>query len=496
MVVCAMSFTVSPEQAQPPFVLALDVGSTGTRGGLYDATGLPVRGCRLKIPHAFTTGSDGTATIDADQVADELRQITEFVAGTADTRPIAGVALDTFASSLVGVDADGNAVTPCYTYADSRCAAEVDHLRTVLDEDATQQRTGTRQHTGYLPPRFLWLREADADTFGRVRRWMSLGEYAYLKLIGTTAAGTSTAAWTGMLNRLEGDWDAELCALVGVQAEQFSPIAPPSRPLTAALAPLHANLAEAVWFPPIADGFASSLGAGGTDSSSIVAAAATSGAMRVLVDGLVDDLPRGLWCYRVDENRSLLGGALNDVGRAVSWLQATLNLPEPGELDAALRADPSPLTPLVLPWFTGERSTGWVGNARAEFHRVSAGTTPADLYRATIEGVALSYQRMLAQLTRAAGGAQRVLATGSVTGEVPGLMQVLADAIGVEVLPITIKRSTLHGTAMQALEILVPGAEFVPPDHGDVISPVAGREAYYRERVAAFADLYDKVVAR
>lgn len=489
-----MSFSVEPEHARSPFVLALDVGSTGTRGGLYDATGLPVHGCRLKIPHAFTTGSDGTTVIDGDQVADELRQIVEHVAG-ASHHPIAGVALDTFASSLVGVDAAGNAITPCFTYADSRCSAEVDQLRGLLDEDATQQRTGTRQHTGYLPPRFLWLRETDPDTFGRVRRWMSLGEYAYLKLIGTTAAGTSTAAWTGMLNRREGSWDAELCDLVGVDAEQFSPIAHPSQPLTPALAPLHPNLADAVWFAPIADGFSSSIGAGGTDSSSIVAAAATSGAMRVLVDGLVDDLPRGLWCYRVDEHRSLLGGALNDVGRAVSWLQATLRLPEdPEVLDAALRADPSPLTPLVLPWFTGERSTGWVGQARAEFHRVSAGTTPTDLYRATIEGVALSYQRMLAQLTQAAGGAQRVLATGSVTAAVPGLLQVLADATGVDVLPITTRRTTLHGTAMQALEILAPQVPFAPVEHGDVVSPSSGRQAYYRARVAAFADLYDKVV--
>ena len=490
-----MSFNVSPEQARPPFVLALDVGSTGTRGGLFDAVGLPVRGCRLKIPHSFTTNSDGTAVIDADQVTDELRQIVEFVAAAGGV-PIAGVALDTFASSLVGVDADGNAATPCYTYADSRCAAEVDHLRTLLDEDATQQRTGTRQHTGYLPPRFLWLRESDPDTFGRVRRWMSLGEYAYTKLIGTTAAGTSTASWTGMLNRREGTWDAELCALVGVDAEQFSPIAHPSQPLTPEFAALHPTLADAVWFPPIADGFSSSIGAGGTDSTSIVAAAATSGAMRVLVDRPVDDLPRGLWCYRVDEKRSLLGGALNDVGRAVSWLQATLNLPEADELDAALRADPSPLTPLVLPWFTGERSTGWVGNARAEFHRVSAATTPADLYRATIEGVALSYQRMLSQLFEAAGGAQRELATGSVTAEVPGLLQVLADAIEVDVIPITIKRATLHGTAMQALEILVPATEFAAVDQGAVVSPVAGREAHYRDRVRAFSELYDKVVAR
>ena len=64
-----MSFSVEPEQAQSPFVLALDVGSTGTRGGVFDAAGLPVRGCRHKIAHGFTTGSDGTTVIDGDQVA-------------------------------------------------------------------------------------------------------------------------------------------------------------------------------------------------------------------------------------------------------------------------------------------------------------------------------------------------------------------------------------------------------------------------------------------
>lgn len=50
-----MSFSVAAQHARSPFVLGLDVGSTGTRGGLCDASGLPVEGCRLKIPHALTT---------------------------------------------------------------------------------------------------------------------------------------------------------------------------------------------------------------------------------------------------------------------------------------------------------------------------------------------------------------------------------------------------------------------------------------------------------
>jgi|GEM_PF-2325913 len=42
-----------------PLVLAIDVGSTATRGGLYDATGRPA-GQRAKVAHEFTTCVDGS----------------------------------------------------------------------------------------------------------------------------------------------------------------------------------------------------------------------------------------------------------------------------------------------------------------------------------------------------------------------------------------------------------------------------------------------------
>lgn len=489
-------FTTRRADAQNPLVLAIDVGSTGTRAGVYDVRGLPLRNSKTKVQHAFTTLNDGTSTIDPDQVADEIRRCINFCTDAVGA-PIAGVAIDTFASSLVGVDADGRAITPCYTYADSRCAPQVNYLRSILDEDDTQQRTGTRQHTGYLPPRFLWLQQTDPGTFGSVRRWMSLGEYAWLRLIGRTAAGTSTAAWTGMLNRRRGRWDAELCALVGVQLEQLSPIAPPDDPLTprASVGERWPDLADAVWFAPISDGHSQSIGAGSKDSSQVVLSAATSGAMRVLVEGDVDNLPRGLWCNRIDRTRSILGGALNDVGRAVTWLESTLKLPERAVVEATLMGPPLPAVPIVLPWFTGERSTGWVGQARAVFHRVTAATTPLELYRGTIEGVAFSYQRILRDLTQVTGRPREILGTGRVSNSLPGLLQIVADASGAPVTPITIKRSTMHGTALMALETLAPGVERAEVDRGATFTPVPDRSGYYHRRMERFQVLYDKVIS-
>lgn len=490
------SLTISLEQAQAPFVLALDVGSTGTRAGIYDAQARPVRRFKTKVGHAFTTIANGTSTIDPDQVAGEIRQVIDEVVAEF-PHPIAGVAIDTFASSLVGVDADGQAITPCYTYADSRSSAQVNYLKSILNEDDTQQRTGTRQHTGYLPSRFLWLEQTDPRTFERVRHWMSLGEYAWLQLIGVTAAGTSTAAWTGMLNRREGTWDAELLDLVGVSIDELSPIAPPSQPLTPTrdVGARWPVLADAVWFPPISDGHSQSIGAGSVDSSTMVLSAATSGAMRVLVTGDFDNLPRGLWCNRIDETSSILGGALNDVGRAVTWLEETLKLPPAEELAALIVSDPEPGLPVVLPWFSGERSTGWVGEARAVLHRVSAATTASDLYRATIEGVALSYVRMLRDLVFVAGRPSEIIATGRVTADIPGLLQVIADAAGVPVTPLTLKRSTLRGTALHALPFLAPGVEPAAAPKGETFRPHPERLGYYQRRMERFQVVYDKLIA-
>ena len=485
-------------QAVEPFVLAIDIGSTASRGDVFDASGRPLKGGRVKVPHQFTTAGDGTSEIDPDAVVGEVEQIlTEFA-----DRPVAGrirgVALDTFASSLVGVAKDRQARTPCFTYADSRCADQVVQLRGELDELDIQQRTGCRLHTSYLTPRLRWLRDTEPDTFGAVRHWMSLGEYIWLRLLGVTAAGTSTAAWTGMLGRRSGDWDSELLGACGVAVERLSEIRNPDRPIRdvdQAVGRRWPALAGAVWFPVIADGFASNIGAGARDESTVALSAATSGAMRVLVEGVPEKLPAGLWCYRVDASHSLLGGALNDVGRAVSWLTSTLQISPESDLNELLLARPEPDTPLVLPFFSGERSTGWAADVRTIFSGVSAATTAETLFRGTVEGVAVSYARIAEQLHDVAGETRQIVASGRVTQDLPALWQVLADVLQTQVIPVIMKRVTLRGTALISLDVLAPHVDRSEPIVGETRLPIEDRAPYYSHRKRQFQRLYEAVVA-
>lgn len=494
----ASDFDIELKDAVAPLVLALDVGSTATRGMVYDAAGRPV-GRRAKVPHSFRVAPDGTSEIDPDQVVAEVTQVVDVLTAALGGRSVAAVALDTFASSLVAVDAGGRPLTPCFTYADGRCGPHVVALREELSEEALQQRTGTRVHSSYWPARLRWLAEARPDVTESAAHYLSIGDYVLLSLTGTLATGTSTASWTGMVDRHTAEWYAELVEIAGIALEQLPPIHHLDQPVpvgakhAARIGKRWPALKDASWFAPITDGLAANVGLGAHDETTIGASCATSGALRVLVRELPEELPPGLWCYRVSHDRALLGGALNDVGRALAWADVTLAVDSvpPEVLSAALTAEPHETTPLVLPFFTGERSTGWAAGARAVVTDVGAGSAPVEVYRGVVEGIALSYARIASQLREVAPQPEKLYCGGSVTTDHPELLQVMADAMRTSVTPVSLKRSTLHGTALLALETVAPGVRRARPDRGPTLTPDYSRRRYYTERFQRFERVYE-----
>lgn len=486
------------DQATTPFVVALDVGSTASRGGLYDATGRPISGTRQRQAHEFTKAADGTSTIDAEQVVDECRSVVKgiwkFIAKEGIEDKVTGVAMDTFASSLVVVgDVDGRprAISPCYTYADSRSREQVAQLRELVDERDYHARTGVRLHTSYLPSRILWLRETQPSVLERAESLMSLGEYVYFRLAKVRGLARSTAAWAGILNAHTGELDQPILDAVGAEPGWFAELKDPDEPGQSEKKKVAKNwpaLAEAAWFHAIPDGWASNVGPGATDAGTVAVAAATSGAMRVILDEVPETIPEGLWCYRLSRSRCILGGALNDVGRAIAWLEDTVA--PVTDLDEALLGKAPEGTPLAVPFFTGERATGWASHATASFTGITAATGPAHLWRGVIDGLALSYARVWEQLAQAGAQPERVVASGSVTTDLPAWLQPLANALGTPVIPLEMKRATLRGTALIALETLAPEAAASELPLGESYEELDGVAGYYRQLRQRFDALY------
>jgi len=485
--------SVRAPESRGPYVLAFDVGSTASRGGLYDASGSPVKGSKQRIAHEFTVAPGGESSINADGVVEECRRIIAGIVGFAAEKelPIAAVAMDSFASSFLLVDASGAALTPCATYADSRSRTFVDRLiREGVAEGAYHQRTGVRLHPSYHPPRLLWAQTL--PEWGRAAKVMTIGEYVYLRLAGIEGVATSMAAWSGICDAHTGGLDLEILAAAGTPAGMIQPLRGPDEPATPADTPWDA-LNGVPWFHCVPDGWASNVGVGGVDETTVAVAASTSGAARVIVREVPERIPDGLWCYRLGRDRAILGGALNDVGRAVTWAENVLVGVGKRELTEMLRTPP-PNAPFVLPFFSGERATGWATGATASFTRVTDATGPLELWRGIIDGIALSYDRVLDQLTEAGAAPERVVASGRVTADYPEWLHPLADATDVAVVPLEMKRTTLRGTALIALEHLEPGGVRAEPPFGEAVQPAAEHQGYFENLRVDFGEFYAKLV--
>ncbi|MBI3361205.1 MAG: hypothetical protein HY023_08855, partial [Chloroflexi bacterium] len=164
--------------ARSPLILALDFGSSSVRAILVDALGREIEGAVVQTKHSLRTTPDGGAEFPADE-------LIERVCGAVDAllalqpeaaRRIGAVGLSSFASNVLGLDQTGQAITPIYTYADTRAAPDADRLRETMSEVEIHDRVGTMIHASYLPARFAWLARTRPALVALVRTWMSLGD--------------------------------------------------------------------------------------------------------------------------------------------------------------------------------------------------------------------------------------------------------------------------------------------------------------------------------
>ena len=90
---------------------------------------------------------------------------------------------------------------------------------------------------------------------------------------------------------------------------------------------------------------------------------------------------------------------------------------------------------------------------------------------------------------------QRILASGRVAQDLPSWLQVLADVLGAPVEPVTLKRATLRGTALHAVEVLAPDTPRAAVRTAPAVHPVPEHAAYYRDRAEQYDRLYRAVLS-
>lgn len=494
----------SQQLPQNGCILALDIGTSSTRALAFDFKGLKT-GRIAQREYAQSTTPDGGVEVDADLLLNLTAQCVDEVL-TALEVPVVAVAVSCFWHSLMAVDANGKALTPVLSWADNRAAPWLAPLRATTDEIETHARTGCVFHTSYWPAKLLWLHHTQPALFTPSTRWISFGEYLALQFLGSARVSLSMASGTGLFHQNNGDWDEAMLAAVPIGPENLSPLCD----VHDDLGRLHSTyrdrwpvLRDAKWFPAIGDGAASNIGSGCVDESRIALNVGTSAALRVVLREYSGAPPTGLWRYRVDGKRSILGGALSNAGSVWAWARKTFNFPPDTEAQiAAMPPDTHNLT--VLPFLAGERSPLWNANARFVLEGASLDTEPVEILRAALEATSLRFADVAQRVCAAAPqadeqGSQRleIVASGGALDRSPSWRQIVCDCIGAPLVQSCEAEASARGAALLALEScgVINDIADLAADCGDEVQPNLEHHAVYKRALTRQNALYDQIYA-
>jgi gluconokinase len=480
-------------------VLGVDIGTTSAKAVAFDADGRELS--RGEAGYPLLEPEPGQAVQDPSAVVDGT--LGAIRAATADARDkgarIEALSFSGAMHSLVGLDADGRALTPLITWGDMRATEQAERLR--AEHPELHDRTGTPLHPMSPLPKLLWLGEHEPDTFAAARRWAGIKELVVARLAGVWAVDHSIASATGLLNLGELDWDREALAVAGLDPEALSPLVPTTERFelgtTAAT-----ELGLDAGLPLIigaADGPLANLGVGAVHHGVAACSIGTSGALRLMVERPSVDPHRSVFCYALTPGHWIVGGAINNGGVVLRWAGEALAPdlgphPEAALLELAADVAPGSDGLVMLPYLLSERAPHWSSEPRGAYIGLTRHHGRGHLVRAALEGVCLQLALVLASMRDAGNEVREIRATGGFARS-DLWRQMLADALGMPIGFPSGHEGSAFGAALLGMAALglVGGidraAELVGID--DVVEPEPSAAAVYAELLPTFASLYE-----
>ena len=414
-------------------VLALDIGSSSTRTSLFDQRGRAVAGTEARRKYSLQYSADGGAELSPVALR---RSVRASVRETLRKKKIDAIGGSAFWHGLLGLDQKNKPVTPIFTWADSRCAADAERLRRDFDEREIHEQTGCMLRASFWPAKLRWLRRTDRQLFRAVRRWVSPPDWIFAQVFGVTGTSHSMASATGLYDRRTKTWHTALCEACEIDPNLLDMIGSDSNQEV---------------FNPIGDGAAGNLGSDATGAGRVAINIGTSAAVRMVVRNS-SRVPFGLFHYALDRDCSVIGGAVSNAGNLHQWCRRQLRLgnTEAKTLSRTAAANDA-LT--VLPFWVGERAPSWPEKLPGAILGVSQTTDAGEILRATTTATFYRLADILELLQREKGRAKQIVVSGGILRSAESL-RILADALGRDISVSAQAEASLRGAAVYVLQKL------------------------------------------
>lgn len=399
-------------EGEDPVMVGIDVGTSSVRAIAFDRRGRKVVVASRPTPiHAVETGGE----YDPDALWERVVEALAEVGAALRSRPVAGMAVASVGEAAVLVGEDGKALTPSIAWFDRRTEPQADIIVERLGRERVFAIAGVAVEHFFTLPKLMWMREHWPEPVAKARHVLMMADWIAFRLSGEMATDPSLASRTLYLDIRRREWSGEMLALAGFDPGFPARIAANGTPL----GPLRRDVARTTGLagsPMVAVGghdhvigaFAVGLREPGTVINSIGTAEAI---LLATAEPLTDPetMRRGYVQGAMESERkiSYLHAGLFNAGGAMEWLRSVVGASSQETLIAEAAEVPAGSHGVVfLPHLGGGSPPEPDANAHGAFFGLTPQTTPARLYRAVLEGLAIQSRLMLDGMATLSGATQ------------------------------------------------------------------------------------------
>jgi glycerol kinase len=443
----------------PPYLLAIDQGTTSTRAVVFDARARPLGSARRELTQHYP--ASGRVEHDAEDIwRDTLATAREALQQSAlSAGSIAALGItNQRETTLIWERATGKPIHRAIVWQDRRTAAECAALKAAGAEALVRQRTGLVLDPYFSGTKIAWLLDNVPGARARAARGeLAFGTIDTFLLWRLTngrlhATDATNASRTLLFNLHTQDWDQELLRLLRVPRELLPEVRDSSGDFGTSTATL---LGAEIPIRGVAGDQQAALVGQGCFERGMAKSTYGTGCFLLLNTGEVAVRSTHMLttvAYRLGGRTTYaMEGSIFVAGAAVKWLRDGLHvLRETAESAAAAASVPDDHGVYLVPAFVGLGAPHWDPHASGTLIGLGRGTKPGHIARAALEAIAFQVADVLDAVESETGtplGALRVDGGAAVNDL---LMQFQADVLGVPVVRPQVTETTALGAAYLA----------------------------------------------
>ena len=378
-------------------LVGVDIGSQSVKAGIFEAAGR----CVAEAAAPLTLRRRGATEVDQDpeEFFARVLQTVSACVGEARVDPtdVAAIGIAGQMAGVLGIGADGRAVTPYDSWLDTRCSAEVEEIARRLGDELVA-RTGCPPMVAHAP-KVLWWRDERPDVYVRIAKFVVPSAYVAGRLCAL-GADSAFVDWThlhftGLADAATATWSTELADELEVELERLPRIVSPTDQI-GTLTPGAARECGLRAGTPVAAGLgdtaAGTLGAGVVHPGQLLDTAGTASVLGISATEFRPDASRTLLAMRGAVPGQWVSLAYLAGGDLLRWLPVVLGAP----LAELLReAEQAPAAALLFVPYLGGRILPSAPDARGAWNGLDFSHGRGDLVRSALESVAYEYAGFL-----------------------------------------------------------------------------------------------------